>query len=58
MAATIDEVMAHAEVVVIGNGAAEFDEALARLRPDQQVVDLVRVGKRSSDGAQYDGICW
>jgi GDP-mannose 6-dehydrogenase len=58
MAQTIDDVLAHAEVIVIGNGAAEFDEALGRLRPGQQVVDLFRIGKRSSDGVSYDGICW
>ena len=58
MAPTIDEVLDHAEVLVIGNGAAEFQEAATRLRPEQQLVDLVRIRTRPPGDAQYDGICW
>ena len=58
MASSIDEVLAHAEVVVIGNGAAEFQQAIERLTPEQQVVDLVRIKTRPEDDKQYDGICW
>ncbi len=58
MASSIDEVLAHAEVVVIGNGAAEFQQAVERLTPGQQVVDLVRIKTRPEDDKQYDGICW
>ena len=31
------------DVIVVGNGAPEFSEALTRTRPDQIIVDLVRV---------------
>lgn len=58
MASSIDEVLAYAEVVMIGNGAQEFQQAIERLRPDQQVVDLVRIKARPADDKQYDGICW
>ena len=57
MVQSIDEVLAFADTVVVGNGAAEFREALQRLRPDQMVVDYVRVSDASS-GPTYDGICW
>ena len=56
---TIDEVIDKSEVIVVGNGAPEFSEAVARCRPDQIVIDLVRIPLDFSKvQAQYDGICW
>jgi GDP-mannose 6-dehydrogenase len=56
---TVDEVLAHAEVIVVGNKSPEFVEALQRTRPDQVVIDLVRVPVDSSRvHADYRGICW
>ena len=54
------EVLEAAEVIVIGNGAAEFNSALGRLREDQSVIDFVRIASNGSDESQaeYDGICW
>ncbi len=52
-----EEVVRHAEVLVIGNGSPEFRDALGGVRPEQVVIDLVR----ASDGAiaaRYEGICW
>ena len=58
MADEVDEVLEHAEVILIGNPAKEFKEIESKLTEDQTVVDLVRVfGKRTSD-ANYQGICW
>lgn len=57
MVQTMDEVLEFAETLVIGNGAAEFKNALGRLRAGQLVVDLVRIVNEPSSGA-YDGICW
>jgi GDP-mannose 6-dehydrogenase len=57
MVESMDEVLAFADTIVIGNGAEEFKTVLGRLRPDQHVVDLVRISQQQS-GAQYDGICW
>jgi GDP-mannose 6-dehydrogenase len=56
---TIDEVLEHSDVIVVGNAAPEFADALKRTRPDQVVVDLVRVKTERADiPAQYQGICW
>ncbi|HEY5546011.1 MAG TPA: nucleotide sugar dehydrogenase [Gemmatimonadaceae bacterium] len=55
----VDDVLAHSETVIIGNGSAEFRGIEPRLKPGQMVVDLVRAfGSRRSDGRTYDGICW
>ncbi|HWA70570.1 MAG TPA: nucleotide sugar dehydrogenase [Rhizomicrobium sp.] len=57
MVDSLDEVLAHARTIVIGNGAEEFRAVPGRLAPGQSVVDLVRIsGARS--GGSYDGICW
>ncbi|HXH25978.1 MAG TPA: UDP-glucose/GDP-mannose dehydrogenase family protein [Vicinamibacterales bacterium] len=56
---SIDEVIAAAEVIVVGNASPEFPEAVLRCRPDQVVIDLVRLpidfGRLA---ARYEGICW
>ena len=57
MVESIDEVLEFAETLVIGNGAPEFRAALGSLRPEQVVVDYVRVSDATSHAA-YDGICW
>ncbi|HXG40230.1 MAG TPA: nucleotide sugar dehydrogenase [Candidatus Limnocylindrales bacterium] len=59
MAETVDEVLEHGDVIVIGNGAPEFSTVPGRLREGQRVIDLVRVapGLRS-DGRAYEGISW
>lgn len=58
MVADIDELLAHSEVIVIGNGAAEFRDILSKTRPGQIVVDLVRIGSGRSEPGRYEGICW
>ena len=55
---SIEEVLAHAEIVVIGNGAAEFARVPGLLRPDQKVIDLVRLKADFSSTTHYEGICW
>ena len=57
MVESIDEVISFAEVIVIGNPADEFRNVCSVARPDQTVIDLVRV---TSDckAARYEGICW
>jgi GDP-mannose 6-dehydrogenase len=51
-----------ADVLVVGNGAAEFRDVLGGLREGQAVIDLVRIAKdqRSQElkTGRYDGICW
>jgi GDP-mannose 6-dehydrogenase len=56
---SIDDVIATSEVLVVGNRSSEFPAALARTRPDQVVVDLVRLPMQGTAiPAEYRGICW
>jgi GDP-mannose 6-dehydrogenase len=56
---TIDEVLDHSDVIVVGNAAPEFSEALKKTRPDHVIVDLVRVKTDRADiPGRYEGICW
>ena len=59
MVDSIEEVLAHADTIVIGNGAEEFREVPGRCAPGKFIVDLVRVTEQRSSVEQgYDGICW
>lgn len=53
------DVMAHAEVVVLGSGSAAVCEAVAAaLRPEQMVVDLVGAPAAAAFADQVSGLCW
>jgi GDP-mannose 6-dehydrogenase len=55
----IDEVIAHADVLVIGNKSPEFAAALPRTRQGQIIIDLVRIpADFGAVTAEYRGICW
>ncbi|HEB26587.1 MAG TPA: UDP-glucose/GDP-mannose dehydrogenase family protein [Porticoccus sp.] len=58
MVESMDEAMAHGETIVIGNGSAEFKTILEQIKPEQVVVDLVRISDQRSEEGRYDGICW
>ena len=58
MAESMEDVLNHADVIVIGNGAAEFRDVPGRLKPGQQVVDLVRIVDPAAGLDGYEGICW
>jgi len=56
---SIGDVVTRSEVIVIGNGAPEFSDAVALCQPDQIVIDLVRIPLDFGRvRAQYDGLCW
>jgi GDP-mannose 6-dehydrogenase len=56
---SLEEVTDTSEVIVVGNGAAEFSDAVTKCRADQTVIDLVRIPvDLSKVQAQYHGICW
>ena len=57
MRAGIEEVLESSDVIIVGNKAEEFRAIESRLRGDQQVIDLVRLFDKTSDGS-YQGICW
>tara|TARA_R110001599_G_scaffold353742_2_gene596029 strand:+ start:259 stop:1572 length:1314 start_codon:yes stop_codon:yes gene_type:complete len=58
MSKTMDEVMEHAEVIVIGNGAEEFRTVIEDIRQGQEIIDLVRISTDKPDALAYEGICW
>jgi GDP-mannose 6-dehydrogenase len=58
MTDTIDEILATSQTIVIGNGSSEFDDVMERIRPDQVVVDFVRLRNVPDSRDRYDGICW
>ena len=58
MVSSLEEVLDHADTVVIGNNSAEFRDIPDRIADNQVIVDLVRISGQQSDGEHYDGICW
>jgi len=58
MVDTIDELLAHADTIVVGNNDREFQAVLDRRREDQIVIDLVRLRPEAIRDRGYDGICW
>ena len=57
MRESIDDVLECSEVVVVGNAAAEFNQLAEKLRPEQTLIDLVRLGGKFNKD-NYVGICW
>jgi GDP-mannose 6-dehydrogenase len=56
---TIEEVVEPSDVVIVGNKAPEFVEPVQRCRPDQTIIDLVRLPVSGTLlRANYRGICW
>jgi len=59
LVSTPDEIVAHAEVVIIGKQTQQFRELLDHIHVDQRVIDLVRIESNGHTlNANYDGICW
>lgn len=59
MCDSMEEVLIESEVIVIGNGDPGFFQVLQQARPDQVIIDLVRIsGEIKQLDAQYEGICW
>jgi GDP-mannose 6-dehydrogenase len=58
MVSTVDEVLAHAGTIVIGNAAPEFRDVPKRLTERQTIIDFVRVCDSRSVAGVYEGICW
>jgi GDP-mannose 6-dehydrogenase len=54
----VDEVLEHAEALVVANKSDEFRDAMHRLRPTQRVLDLVRIVATPPATGEYHGICW
>lgn len=58
MVESIDEVVAHADTIVIGNAAPEFHDVLRQVNERQTVIDLVRISPEPGVAGAYEGICW
>jgi GDP-mannose 6-dehydrogenase len=58
MVGSLDEALAHGDVVVLGQKTRETASVPERLAGHQLLVDLVRVGGVAHLGARYDGINW
>lgn len=59
MTTSLDDLLAHAEVVVIGSADPEFAGAVSTGRDGQEYIDLIRVADRDpADGVAYQGIAW
>jgi GDP-mannose 6-dehydrogenase len=57
MVPSLDDLRAHAEVIVVTCADPEFAAFLPTLRSDQVVIDLARLKPRETP-AEYAGICW
>ena len=56
---TLADVTDWAEVLVIANKSAEYAEVAMHLRPDQSLVDLVRISDTPQNtSGKYVGLCW
>jgi GDP-mannose 6-dehydrogenase len=58
MVDSIEQVLEHAQTVVIGNKDPDFGQVPERMRVDQVLVDFVRINEGRSNQGNYDGICW
>jgi GDP-mannose 6-dehydrogenase len=58
MVASVEQVLDHADVIVIGNRGEEFTGLADKLRPDQLVIDFVRIRQIEERHGNYAGICW
>jgi GDP-mannose 6-dehydrogenase len=59
MCSSVDDLLRDSDVVIVSNASEEFKEPLQRAtRPDQVVVDLVRITDSNKVRSKYHGICW
>jgi len=58
MVTSAEELLAHAEVVVVGQNGGAYDEALVSLGKDRLLIDLASLTPNTPSSASYHGICW
>lgn len=59
MSGSVEDVVQGADVIVVGHELSEGgDHLVSLLKPDQLVIDLVRMALKSPRPAGYEGICW
>lgn len=57
MTNNIEDILVHAETIVIGNNDPEFSKIFQQIKPYKAVVDFVRITDEINY-AMYEGICW
>jgi GDP-mannose 6-dehydrogenase len=59
LTADLERIVADSEVLVVGlNDRETLEKLRGRVRPDQLIIDLVRIGDRSGLDADVQGLCW
>jgi len=59
MVNSIDDVLKHAEVLVIGNKNKEFDEIINNIDRNYKVIDFVGIKEENRPrNISYEGLCW
>jgi GDP-mannose 6-dehydrogenase len=58
MVESIEDVLAHARTIVIGNAAPEFADVPRMLTEEQTLIDFVRICESRSVAGAYEGLCW
>jgi GDP-mannose 6-dehydrogenase len=58
MVPTVQDVLDHAQTIVIGNAAPEFADVPRRVKDGQTVIDFVRVCNSRTVLGVYEGLCW
>lgn len=57
----MEELIEHAEVVVLGNRVPDSEGVIEQLKPGQMIIDLIRIDPAENhfNGTiQYEGVCW
>jgi GDP-mannose 6-dehydrogenase len=58
MVDNMEAVLEHAETIVVGHKAKEFESVPQLLHEGQCLVDFVRISNNGNKNGTYDGICW
>ena len=58
MCQTMQDVITHSDLIVIGNKAEEFKGAFSLIGKEKLILDLVRVDKTRVSGGNYIGLAW
>ena len=58
MVPSVEDVLAHAASIVIGNASPEFADVPKRIAEGQTIIDFVRICDSRTITGVYEGLCW
>jgi GDP-mannose 6-dehydrogenase len=58
MVSSLDEIVAHSEIIVATNRAPEYEPIVTEMRPDQVLLDMARLPNVAAAKGPVDGINW